>query len=274
MFGVNMRRIATIALLPGLVLLHSLAPIPQPAADAPATNDYAAVAALFAKHCLDCHAAQEPEGKLVLETFESLMQGGEAGQVLVPGKSAESLVVKMVEGSFEREGKKKIMPPGKRKKLQPDEIAMLKSWIDGGALPPKEPVKLVRELVTPKIEPTVPPRRSILASAWSPALNLLALARHGEVELFSPESRSVVRKLEGHRGQVNALAFSADGKRLASAAGEPAVFGEAKLWDAAEGKLLRTIEGHRDAIYAIAISPDGKTLVTGSYDQKIKLWEV
>jgi len=274
MFGVIMRRFASIVLLLVLVGLHSLAPIPLPAADAPATNDYAAVDALFAKHCLDCHAAQEPEGKLVLETFESLMRGGEAGKVLVPGKSAESLIVKMVEGSFEKDGKKKIMPPGKRKKLQPDEIALLKNWIDGGALPPKQPAKLVRELITPKIQPTVPPRRSILAAAWSPSLKLLALARHGEVELFSPESRAVVRRLTGHRGQVNALAFSADGKTLASAAGEPGLFGEAKLWDAAEGKLLRTVEGHRDAIYSIAVSPDGKTLATGSYDQKIKLWEL
>jgi len=274
MFGVVMRRLASIVLLPGLVLLHSLALIPLPAADAPVTNDYAAIDALFAKHCLDCHAAQEPEGKLVLETFETLMRGGESGKVLVPGKSAESLLVKMVEGSFERDGKKKVMPPGKRKKLQPDEIALLKSWIDSGALPPKEPGKLVRELVTPKIQPTVPPRRSILAAAWSPSLKLLALARHGEVELYSPDTRAVVRNLTGHRGQVNALAFSADGKTLASAAGEPGLFGEGKLWDAAEGKLLRTFEGHRDAIYSIAISPDGKTLGTGSYDQKIKLWEI
>src|SRR5437867_1074028 len=274
MFGVDMRRFAAIALLPGLVLFHSLAPIPVSAADAPATNDYAAVDALFARHCLDCHAAQEPEGKLVLESFETLMRGGESGKVVVPGKSAESLLVQMVEGSFEKEGKKKIMPPGKRKKLQPDEIALLKSWIDAGALPPKEPPRLVRELVTPKIEPAAPPRRPILAAAWSPSLKLLALARHGEVELFSPETRAAVRRLTGHRGQVNALAFSADGKTLASAAGEPALFGEAKLWDAAEGKLLRTFESHRDAIYSVAISPDGKTLATGSYDQKIKLWEI
>src|SRR6185503_7931624 len=274
MFGVAMRRFASIALLPGLVLLQTLGPIPAPAADAPATNDYSAVSALFTKHCLDCHASQEPEGKLALESFDMLMRGGESGKVLVPGKSAESLLVKMVEGSFEKDGKTKVMPPGKRKKLQPDEITVLKGWIDGGALPPKDPANLVRELVTPRIEPTAPPRRPILAAAWSPSLKLLALARHGEVELFSPETRTVVRKLMGHRGQVNALAFSADGKTLASAAGEPGLFGEAKLWDASEGKLLRTFEGHRDAIYAIAIAPDGKTLGTGSYDQKIKLWEI
>ena len=72
---------------------------------AEATNDYAAVDAIFATHCLDCHAAQEPEGKLVMETFEALMKGGESGAALKPGKSGESLMVKMIEGQIEKEGK-------------------------------------------------------------------------------------------------------------------------------------------------------------------------
>src|SRR5438067_11168226 len=62
------------------------------------TNDYSAVDAIFSAHCLDCHAGQDPEGQLVLENFESLMKGGELGAALVPDKSAESLLVKMVEG--------------------------------------------------------------------------------------------------------------------------------------------------------------------------------
>src|SRR5437879_744629 len=86
-------------------------------AAAPASPpDYSAVDAIFSQHCLDCHSAQDPEHSLVLEDFEALMKGGEAGQVIVPGKSEESLLVRMVEGRFEKNGKPKIMPPGKRKK--------------------------------------------------------------------------------------------------------------------------------------------------------------
>lgn len=251
-------------------LLASASAARLPAAEAP---DYAAVDALLAKHCLDCHAAQEPDGKLVLESFETLMKGGEFGKSVVPGKSAESLIVKAVETGIERDGKLKLMPPGKRKKLQPDEIAILKNWIDAGALAPKGQVR-PRELVVPRITPTAAPRRAVQALAYSPSLKLLAVARYGEIELFSPENRVVARTLTGHRGAVNALVFSADGKTLASAAGEPAMFGEAKLWNAADGTLVRTIEGHRDALYSIALSADGKTLATGSYDQKIKLWNL
>ena len=240
-----------------------------------ATNDYAAVEAIFAKHCLDCHAAQDPEGKLVLESFETLMKGGESGPSVLPGKGADSLLVKAVVTGVEHDGKKKLMPPGKRAKLTPEEIAVLKDWIDAGAHAPATNGKpVVRELVLPKIAPTVPPRRSIQAMAFSPALKLIAVARYGEVELLSSETRQVVRTLTGLKGQVNALAFSADGKRLAAAAGEPALFGQATLWNVDDGKLVRTFQGHGDALYAVAVSPDGKTLATGSYDQKIKLWNL
>src|SRR4026207_1721609 len=99
-------------------------------------TDYAAVDAIFSKHCLDCHASKDPEGQLVLESYESLMKGGEIGAAIVPRKSAESLLVKMVEGRFEKDGKKKIMPPGKRAKLSAGEIAIIKAWIDAGAPAP------------------------------------------------------------------------------------------------------------------------------------------
>ncbi|HYV30652.1 MAG TPA: WD40 repeat domain-containing protein, partial [Candidatus Binatia bacterium] len=182
--------------------------------------------------------------------------------------------MKMVEGNFTKGGKKKIMPPGKRKKLDPEEIAVVKGWIDAGASAPREPAKIVRELVLPKIVPTVPPRRSIQAIAFASGPGLLAVGRYGEVELVSTETRAVVRTLQGHRGTVNALACSADGQQLAAAAGEPDLFGEARLWNVADGSLRQSFEGHKDALYAIAISPDGKVLATGSYDQKIKLWEL
>jgi len=244
------------------------------AADNKPASDYAAVDAIFFKHCLDCHATQDPEAKLVLESFEALMKGGEAGAAIVPGKSDESLLIKMIEGKIEKEGKKKIMPPGKRKKLEPEEIAVIKAWIDAGAKAPPQGNAIARQLVVPKITPKVKPRMSINALAYAPEPKLLAVARYGEVELRFVDSQKVVRTLTGHRGNVNAVVFSADGSQLFTAAGEPGLFGEVRQWNVADGKLVRTLEGHKDALYSIALSPDGKTLATGSYDQKIKLWKV
>src|SRR5215510_10931362 len=65
------------------------------------TPDYSSVDAIFTAHCLDCHAGKDPEGQLVLESFDTLMKGGEIGPAIVPGKSEDSLLVQMIEGRFE-----------------------------------------------------------------------------------------------------------------------------------------------------------------------------
>src|SRR5438309_3315267 len=56
-----------------------------------ASTNFSAVAAIFDKHCLDCHGSEDPEGKLVLESYETLLKGGESGAAVVPGHSADSL---------------------------------------------------------------------------------------------------------------------------------------------------------------------------------------
>ena len=236
-------------------------------------NGYAPVQSIFAEHCLDCHAASDPEGKLVLENFETLSKGGESGPVIVPGSSSASLLIKMIEGAFEKDGKKKIMPPGKRKKLGPEEIASIKSWIDAGAKPPAPGEIKPRELVFPKIVPRGSPRQPIQALAYTAPVSLIAIGRYGAVEIIGSESRQQVRKLEGHQGNVNGLVFSSDGSRLFVASGETALAGEITVWNVADGTLVRRWSGHHDSLYSIALSPDGKTVATGSYDQKIELWE-
>src|SRR5690349_21066420 len=65
------------------------------AADAPPT--YTQVRAIFAQHCLACHDAKEAENGLILETHQSLMKGGDSAPAIVPGKSAESALVKQIE---------------------------------------------------------------------------------------------------------------------------------------------------------------------------------
>ncbi|MDB6126013.1 MAG: repeat protein [Pedosphaera sp.] len=259
---------------PLLCLFASLLFISNPiAAEPSATNEYATIDAIFAKHCLDCHAAQDPEGKFVLENYESLMKGGEIGAAIIPGKSADSLLVQMIEGKFEKDGKKKIMPPGKRKKLDAAEIALVKAWIDAGAHGP--PVgTIAKEVVVPKIALKVAPRIPVMALAYAPSLKLLAVGSYGRVELRSVENLKTARALTNHHGNVNAVVFSPDGTYLFAASGEPGVFGEVRQWKVADGTLVRTFEGHKDALYAAALSPDGKTLATGGYDQKIKLWNV
>ncbi|HEY5043355.1 MAG TPA: serine/threonine-protein kinase [Verrucomicrobiae bacterium] len=71
---------------------------------------------------------------------------------------------------------------------------------------------------------------------------------------------------------ITALAFSPDGKTLASAAG----FGEKdiRLWDVATGKQIGTLEGHGSYVSSLVFWPDGKKLASSSGDQTIRIWDV
>ncbi|MBD2340169.1 ribosome assembly protein 4 [Calothrix sp. FACHB-156] len=74
----------------------------------------------------------------------------------------------------------------------------------------------------------------------------------------------------GHQDSVTSIAFSSDGKKLASGSEDKTI----KLWDITTGKLLQTFSGHGDVIKTIALSSDGQKLASGSKDKTIKLWDV
>ncbi len=260
-------------ILPALAtFLAAIAALPASAAQI----DYAAkIAPIFQEHCVDCHAAEDADGEFVIETYEALLKGGEAGKAIEPGNAQNSLLVKFLEGRSGKEGKNKFMPPGKREHLKPEEIALIRQWIDSGAPAPAAERSLTDVLRTlPKIAPKLARPKAIHALAFSPKAQPIATGAYGSVQLMEATTRKSVRALDGVAGKVNALVFSPDGSMLFAAAGEPGVSGVAYQWKVADGTLARKYEGHKDALYALALSPDGQTLATGSYDQKIRLWKV
>ena len=73
----------------------------------------------------------------------------------------------------------------------------------------------------------------------------------------------------GHRGSVLAVAFSPDGKVLASCSRDKTI----RLWDVATGELLRLLTEHTADVYVLVFSPKGDLLASGGRDKGIKLWD-
>ncbi len=76
--------------------------------------------------------------------------------------------------------------------------------------------------------------------------------------------------LEEHKDTVWAVAFSPDGKVLATASRD----GTVRLFELATGKTLATLEGHEGDVHTAAFAPEGKTLVTAGEDKTVRLWDL
>jgi WD40 repeat protein len=127
----------------------------------------------------------------------------------------------------------------------------------------------------PDVKPAVPVSGPASAVAFDASSGRVAVGSYKSVHLLSFDDRKWTGSLAGHGDLVRALAFSADGKRLAAAGGASGRSGEVRIWDVQQSpaKLLTTIQGHKDAILSVAFSPDGSTIATGSYDKLVKLWD-
>jgi WD40 repeat protein len=232
---------------------------------------------ILANKCFVCHSGKELNGKLDLSSYEKLMKGGKKGPPIVAGKAAESYLYKLCSRQM-----KPVMPPKDEVPLSPNELALIKLWIDQGAKPP-----VGMGLTKPKVVLTLPPAivKPVRGVAISPDAKIVATGRGNQLHLYKATGEHLKALVDpnlktpdgkpapaAHVSLVESLAFSADGKTLASGS-----FQELKLWDVEKGTLKQTVPGFVDRVVAVHFSADGKYFATGggapTEDGELKLFE-
>jgi WD40 repeat protein len=233
---------------------------------------------IFYNKCISCHSGNIKESKLDLSSYEALIKGGKRGQSILPGNAAGSLLIKQAGKS-----QRPFMPPRKEEPLTPEELALIKLWIDQGAKAPSG-VRLKPKVVLSLLPANI---KQIHAVAVSPDKSAVAAGRANQIHIFDAGSGAFIRTLidpklttadnkpvkAAHLALVEALTFSPDGKYLVSGS-----FKEVCVWDAKTGALRTRLTDFADRIVALAFSPNGKYLATGggapSEDGEIKVFDV
>jgi WD40 repeat protein len=90
------------------------------------------------------------------------------------------------------------------------------------------------------------------------------------IKLWDVDSGRELRTLIGHAAWVTGVAFSPDGKHLASSSGDQT----ARLWDVDSGREERRLDGFHGRVSCVALSPDAHMLAVGAHDSTIKLFDV
>jgi WD40 repeat protein/tRNA A-37 threonylcarbamoyl transferase component Bud32 len=121
----------------------------------------------------------------------------------------------------------------------------------------------------------------IMALAWSPDGSRVAaalgydfdMAVPGEVVVWDSRTGAVLRRLTGFKACVNAVAFSADGKRLASSSGGwfTTRAGEVKVHEADTGREVFALPGLRSVPRGVAFNPKGDELATACEDGQLRI---
>ena len=111
-------------------------------------------------------------------------------------------------------------------------------------------------------------RGSIKGISFSPDGTRIAVGRATGVWLYDAHTGAELALLTDHTSLTGDVAFSPDGKTLASG------YGDISLWDIDTGKLLKSFRREESAIKALKIIDDGKTLFCESFDGSVRLWDV
>jgi len=227
---------------------------------------------LLRNSCLACHNRTTAKARLILETPADILKGGDSGPALEPGRGASSLLLQAAAHQLEDT----IMPPpgnkAKASDFSPQDLALLRLWIDQGAMTSSSPRQDLQWQPLPK--------------GWK-AIHAVAITRDGQFAACGRANRVYLYHLPtgriadqpadpmltidsslraAHHDVVQSLDFNPDGTLLASGA-----YREIKLWKRpVNPERLRIDAG--GPVTSLAASADGTWLAAGDSQGRIRLW--
>ncbi len=261
---------------------------------------------IFRRNCLACHSATEAQGDLVLESPAAILKGGSEGPAVVAGKSATSRLLILASNQ-----KEPFMPPPdndvKAKSLTPQELGLLKLWIDQGA---KGEIKAASsEIAWQPLPAGINPIYSVAVTADG---QYAAASRANQIFLVHVPSKRELGRLTdpsllaggiykqpgvADLDLIQSLKFSPDGTWLASGG-----FRTVKLWRKTLGQASESVAkngnatsaangdepsevkvttgsetktiNHGSPVASFAANSDGKRVVSIGADGSAKLWDV
>ncbi len=225
---------------------------------------YKHVRPILQANCNGCHQPAKAKGDYVMTEFARLLAGGEEGAAVVPGKPAESNLLKM--STPDAAGKAEMPPKGDA--LHADQLALIQRWIAEGAKDDTPAsAKVQYDMAHPPVYVTAP---AITSMEHSPDGRLLAVAGYHEVLIHQADGSGLVARLVGLAERIQKVAWSPDGRKIAVTGGSPARLGEIQVWDVEKRKLELSKPLTFDTLYGASWSPDGRFLAVGCADNALR----
>ena len=231
---------------------------------------------MLRSNCVACHSSTKARGDVNLESVKAILEGGEDGPIVVPGKSGESILMKAAAHQA-----KPIMPPKKNKvgarPLTSKELGLMALWIDQGA----KSGGVSSAPVAVEWHPLPAGHNPIYATAVRFDGKIAACARANQVFLYDLDSGGEITRLTdsalveagpykrpgiAHLDSVQSLAFSPDGETLASGG-----FRCVKIWKHRKGVSLAEFEAGSAKVVCLDVSLAAGVLATGHEDGKVRL---
>ena len=111
---------------------------------------------------------------------------------------------------------------------------------------------------------------SILAAKFCSTGKLFATAIENQIYLWDLDFGRQLHQLNSHTAWVRSIAFTPDGKILASGSGDRTI----RLWNVETAQCLQILTGHTSGIQSLAFNRDGTLLVSGGNDKTVRLWNI